>query len=185
MKSQQKEDKSNSERFLFGLVLFDTKHEDTKIEKAIESLLKIDYPANKLKIIVSSYAQKTEEGKWIKDPTHYVNYTNILLQKFRHTRLLINNPLEMGDIIDYNAFILCRHADYLVRMNHDQTITPDFFKNVSIENPSKEIIFQQNSIAAIPRSLVSKNYLEFNNYENMEEHLKKEAHKNELIKNII
>ena len=83
MKSQQKEDKSNSERFLFGLVLFDTKHEDTKIEKAIESLLKIDYPANKLKIIVSSYAQKTEEGKWIKDPTHYVNYTNILLQRIK------------------------------------------------------------------------------------------------------
>ena len=59
MKSQQKEERL-SQQLLFGLVLFDSK-EASNIEEAIDSLLKIDYPSGKLKIIVSSHINKKTE----------------------------------------------------------------------------------------------------------------------------
>ena len=178
MKSQQKENQPDDERFLFGLVLFDSKDEESKIQEAIESVYQIDYPANKIKIIICSYLSKD------KNPDHYVNYANILLQKFRHTRLLLNHSLERNDDVDHNAFILCKHADYLVRMNHNQTISSDIFKKVSKKNFDKQYIIKDGSTLVIPTKIVSKNYLDFNDYEKMSEYLLEQAKDNNSLQNI-
>jgi hypothetical protein len=177
MKSQQKDDQQD-DKLLFGLVLFDTKEKKSKIEKAIQSILKIDYPADKLKIIICSYLSED------KKLDHYVNYANILLSKFRHTRLLLNHKLEKDDEVDYNAFMLCKYADYFVKMNHDEEISSNIFKNISKANFSKDSIIKQGETIALPKNLVSKNYLDFNDYDRMSKHLLKEADKNNSIKNI-
>tara|TARA_Y100001972_G_C7654057_1_gene329126 strand:+ start:371 stop:907 length:537 start_codon:yes stop_codon:yes gene_type:complete len=178
MKSQQKENQPDDERFLFGLVLFDSKDKESKIQEAIESIYKIDYPANKIKIILCSYLSED------KNPDHYVNYANILLQKFRHTRLLLNHSLEKDYDVDHNAFMLCKHADYLVNMKHNQTISSDIFKNISKRNFNKQHIIKQGSTLVIPKKIVSKNYLDFNDYEKMSEYLLEQAKNNKSLQNI-
>ena len=175
MKSQQKDNYQNDEKLLFGLVLFDTKEDKSEIEKTIENILKIDYPPNKLKIIICSYLSEN------KNKNTYINYANILLNKFRHTRLLLNHPLETDSEVDYNAFTLCRNAEYLIKINHNQKINSDFFRKTSkIQSVDTQII-KQGNVVAIPKKLVSKNYLDFNNYDNMIEHLLNKADQNNLL----
>ena len=76
MKSQQKDEPQSNKKLLFGLVLFDSK-EKSQIEQAIGSILKINYPADKLKIILCSYLSAE------KSLNNYVHHANVLLEKFR------------------------------------------------------------------------------------------------------
>ena len=174
MKSPQKEDRLD-EKLLFGLVLFDSK-EDSEIEKAIDSVLELDYPADKLKIILSSYVGKSVN--------RYVNYANIMLKKFRHTRLLLNHGLEAPWDVDHNAFSLCEHANYLIKMNHDQKICKNFLRKVNEHVQQEDTIVKQDEIIAIPYKLVSKNYLDFYDYDKMTDKLLQEASENKLLENI-
>jgi len=174
MKSVQKEERLD-ERLLFGLVLFDCK-ENSKIEQAIDSILELDYPASKLKIVVSSYVNK--------NVNHYVNYANIILEKFRHTKLLLNHELEAPWDIDHNAFSLCKHASYLKKINHDQKIDKDFLRKVNRRVEQKNTIVKKDELVALPYSLVSKNYLDFYDYDKMTSKLINEASENKLLKNI-
>jgi hypothetical protein len=183
MKSQQKDEPQSNKKLLFGLVLFDSK-EKSQIEQAIGSILKINYPADKLKIILCSYLSAE------KSLNNYVHHANVLLEKFRHTRLLMNHQLEKEQDVDHNAFSICSHANYLVKMNHDEKIQPDFFNRVcdsyhkprisktgnrsyEVDEASKNIdlIISQGDVTAIPRRMVSKNYLYFNSYDKMSQYL--------------
>tara|TARA_A100001201_G_C3989815_1_gene171240 strand:- start:34 stop:579 length:546 start_codon:yes stop_codon:yes gene_type:complete len=176
MKSPQKDDQQD-DRLLFGIVLYDTKEKKSQIEKAIENLLEIDYPETRLKIVINSYLSKN------KKLDHYVNHANLLLNKFKHTRLLLNHQLELTSDVDYNAFIICRNANYLIKMRHDQTIKPDFLRSIN-RVYQKNLVVKHNDVVAIPRSLVSKNYLDFNDYDKMSQYLLEQADNNNSLKNI-
>ena len=185
MKSQQKDDQPTEvvlsgagEDLLFGLVLYDTKDEDSQIQKAVESLLEVNYPSSKLKIIICSYINEH------KDPHHYINYTNILLSRFKHARLILNHPLENERDVDHNAFSLCKWANYLVKMNHDQVISKDFFKKVSKAVKGKNTIVQEGKMTALPHRLVSKNYLDFGDFDKMKKDLVDRSRKNNSFENV-
>lgn len=174
MKSQQKEERL-SQQLLFGLVLFDSK-EASNIEEAIDSLLKIDYPSGKLKIIVSSHINK--------NPNVYINYINTLLEKFKHTRLLMNHGLETKTEVEHNAFSLCQHANYLVKMNMNQEIPSDFFVKINENITKKDTVLVYNDLVALPYKLVSRNYLLFNDYDKTSDKLIEKSKQDNLFKNI-
>ena len=176
MKSQQKDDQQD-DKLLFGLVLFDNKEGSSDIEECIKNLLEIDYPASKLKIVICSYLSED------RNPNRYVNYANILLDKFRHTKLLLNHKLERDQDVDYNAFDICKHADYFVKIKCDQKIKPNFFRGVN-KVYKKNSLVKQNDVVAIPKKLVSKTYLDFNDYDKMSEYLLEQADNNNSLENI-
>lgn len=172
MKLQQKE---THKKLLYGLVVYDIDSESS-VEKAIDSILKIDYPQDKIKIILSSYLNR--------DKPKYVNFANIILEKFRHCKLLLNHPAESLQDIDHNSFALCNHSNYLVKMTHDQTIPSDFFHKmnaVAHKHEEKKPIMCYNDIAALPYRLVSREYLKFRDFEKMKEELINQAKNNKVL----
>lgn len=168
MKLQQEE---THKKLLYGLVIYDIDQE-SDIEKAIESVLEIDYPEDKIKIIVSSYMHR--------DNPRYVNFANIILKKFRHCKLLLNNPTVSREEIDFNSFSLCKHANYLVKMNHNQKIPSDFFNKVN-EVAGENVVVCYNNITALPYKSVSRTYLKFKDFDNMTNELIREAKDNNVL----
>ena len=177
MKSQQTEPQVN--KLLYALVIYDTKNNDVDLDKATKNILDLNYPADKLKIIINSISRKD------KDHNRYVNMTNILLNKFHHTRLVFNNEDCKTNEIDFNGFSKCYGANYLVKMNIDQIIDSEYFNKVNdiVEKLDGSILTIEN-ITAIPYSVVSKNYLAFNDYETMESMVIEQSKLNNLFQEI-
>jgi hypothetical protein len=178
MKSQQKDVQQN--KLLYALVIYDTPDGDSDIRKITNDVLNIDYPSDKLKIIINSYISPK------KNVNDYVNLTNVIIKNFKHARLLLNKTDCNIPEIDFNAFSKCQNANYLVKMNIDQSIDKDYFNNINNITTEKgnDIIFCQNDITAIPYNIVSKNYLMFNDYNLMEKYLIEISKKNGSFKEI-
>lgn len=160
---------------LFGIALFDTDEKESKIFQTIDKIIDIDYPSDKVKVIISTKCKERSEQLLVASQER-------IKSKFHHSYIdfhFYEDNLEE----EYQAFNKLNKATYLVKLNHDGFIPSDMFLMINDlinEQLEKAAIFKlPNNGSIIMKNLVSSSYLEYNNYDMMVEDLcKKAAEKN-------
>lgn len=168
MKSQQKEFKK------IGIVVYDTEGdgEETELRKAVLSIVgavQAGYPQEKIKIILCSYSDKN-----IAEVVTIVNETKSSIKK---TEAVFNLQKQYKNVIDYSCFSKLTGADFLVRMNHDTVIRKsDLVKINEVKDETMAVVTENEvGVVAFPHAIVSKNYLNHNEFEVMSKSVIKTA----------
>lgn len=153
-------------KHLFGLVVFDYDKE-YKIDQSINSLKQINYDKQKYKIILS---------------TKYNNKASELfayIQDFKNEDIISEFIITFDDRINIEteAYQKCIEATYIVKMQAGDIIDPNLFNqiNESIEKNNDLIAFEKNNIKAIEFATANDFYLNYNDFDDLFESLKKEG----------
>ena len=159
MKSQQEEFKK------IGIVIYDTDNEEDSdgLKKAARSVVSAieGYPQEKIKLILCSYSDKN-----IADVVTIVNQTKVSIKK---TEAVFNLQKKYKNVIDYSCFSKLVGADFLVRMNHDSVMRKSDLAKINNLGDETMVVTTENEsgVVAFPSAIVSKNYLEHNEFELM------------------
>ena len=95
---------------LFGVAVFDSEDDDTKILETIKKLKQIDYPKSKIKIVISSKNQSRSE--------ELVSALYDLKQKFPHCYIDFHFKKNKKEE-EFEAFKKLIKADYFVKLEHE------------------------------------------------------------------
>ncbi len=151
---------------LFGIAVFDSEDDDTKILETIKKLKEIDYPKDKIKIVISSKNQgKAEE---------IVSALYDLKQKFRHCYVDFHFKKDKKEE-EFEAFKKLIKASYFVKLEHDAQIPSDVFlmiddlTNNQMKNAAIFELPKNGSI--IMKRVVNSSYPEYNDYDKMTKQL--------------
>ena len=151
----------------FGIVIFDTNNGESNIENAIDSVLKLNYNPNKIKVVISSYKDN--------NISFLVEKTEKLKQAHFVSSLVVNHT-EYEQIIEYDAFSKCLGANYLVRMWHDCILDPELLNKVdnSLNEELEQIaLFESNKVQVVHFNVANTQYPIYNNFDKMVENLRK------------
>lgn len=162
----------------FCIIIFDDP-KNSQLEQAVESIYNLDYPQDKIQVVISSYHQE--------NVTHLVTITNQLSEKFKHSKLVLNWYHNNKSLIEYDAFSKCVYNGFFVKMNHNDTLPKHLLRTVddSINNKlEKTAIFAYRDIPLIPRAVVSNQYLNYNDFDLMARGVIQEAKQQNLFQYI-
>ena len=152
---------------LFGIAVFDSEDDGTKILETIKKLKEIDYPKSKIKIVISSRNQDRAE--------EIVSALYDLKQ---------NKKEE-----EFEAFKKLIKADYFVKLEHEAQIPSDVFLMIDdlINNQMKNAaIFElPKNGSIIMKKVVNSSYPEYNDYDKMTKQLIAESKTRNLYYKII
>ena len=145
---------------LFGIVVhhsLDKSLEDVKT--TIDSILEIDYPEQKVKVVISSPSTIEYEK--------LVHYTNVLKQKYRAVELVLHlhNDVPMRDNECFRKLV---KATYFVKIESGKKIRQNLFKE--IDNRINEDLYQlcmgdADAATIVLRSLMQQFYYNHANYD--------------------
>ena len=166
----------------FCIVIFDEPRK-SKIEDAVESVFNLDYPEDKIQVIISTPYQE--------NITRYIDLTNSLKKKFKNSRLVINSLTSIKTQVEYDSFSKVINKSYFVKMNHDMVLPKtilsqiDHSLNIKVEKiVAFEYNNEKNKIFALPFSIVSNEYLKYNDFDLMCEGVIETAKQSNLFKQI-
>lgn len=145
---------------LFGIVVhhaLDRSLEDVKT--TIDSILDIDYPEQKVKVVISSPSTIEHET--------LVHYTNVLKQKYRAVELVLHlhNDVPMRD---NECFRKLTKSTYFVKIKSGETIRQDLLKE--IDRKINDDLFQlcmadAGEATIVLKSLMQQFYYNHANYD--------------------
>lgn len=165
----------------FGIVVYGSDEDTTKVLDAIESIKALDYNKGRLAVIISMI--------WTKGDHHHRIFEEInnLRDSGIKKTFFISNFYNDQKIIDTEAFKNCVGCNYLVKMSHDSIIDKDLLNNInkSINQDLEQIVlFEDGNISVIPLNVASSQYLKYDDYQVMIQAIKVEAIKNNMYKNM-
>jgi len=151
---------------LFGIAVFDSEDNESKILETIKKLKQIDYPVDKIKIVISSKNKSRSEV--------IVSALYDLKQKFPHCYADFHFKKDKKEE-EFEAFKKLVKAHYFVKLEHEAEIAWDVFLMIDdlINNQMKNAaIFElPENGSIIMKKLVSSSYLEYNDYDKMTQEL--------------
>lgn len=166
----------------FCIVVFDSVH-DSKIEESVDSIFDLDYPDEKIQVIISTFYQE--------DLTKYIDMANRLKARFNNSKLVINTLNSVRTQIEYDAFSKVANKSYFVKIDDGMTLPKDILTqiddslNIKVE---KVVAFEYNSekgkAFALPFGVVSNEYLKYNNFDMMCDGVIESAKQSNLFKQI-
>lgn len=161
----------------FCIIVFD-EEDDSLLERCVNGLMNIDYPPEKLKIILSSPR--------VSDVRKLVELTNRLTEKFKNSKLLISIQNEKSKI-EYEAFSQNNNKSHFVKMNHNSVIPKNMLTEIndSLNNKlEKVVVFKCEDIIAMPFALVSSEYLKHGDFDIMGQAIVEQTKGTRLFKRI-
>ena len=165
---------------LFGIAVFDSEDDGTKILETIKKLKEIDYPKSKIKIVISSRNQDRAE--------EIVSALYDLKQKFPHCYVDFHFKKNKKEE-EFEAFKKLIKADYFVKLEHEAQIPSDVFLMIDdlINNQMKNAaIFElPKNGSIIMKKVVNSSYPEYNDYDKMTKQLITESKTRNLYYKII
>ena len=165
---------------LFGIAVFDSEDDGTKILETIKKLKEIDYPKDKIKIVISSRNQDRVE--------EIVSALYDLKQKFPHCYVDFHFKKDKKEE-EFEAFKKLIKADYFVKLEHEAQIPSDVFLMIDdlINNQMKNAaIFElPKNGSIIMKKVVNSSYPEYNDYDKMTKQLITESKTRNLYYKII
>lgn len=153
---------------LFGIVIYHKDQTMQDLEKTVESIMDLDYPSEKIKVVIS--VDKVPKSHI--DP--YLNITNTLKKRFRAVELVINFSEDQA-IKDTECFKRLAQASYFVKINSGLTFDRQVFRSIDerINKDMKKIImFESSSATIILKGAMNSQYVHFYNYDLATEHLR-------------
>ena len=170
----------------FGIIIFDESNDFEDTLKTIESIKEIDYPKNKVKIVLSiSQIKLNLKNKKIQD---LVDIADSMTTDKRHFYFSVHKYTGQDQLRDTECFGKVSMARYFVKINAGATINPDYFKQVeqTLQEEKSIALFheEQQDISIVPASVAKNKYLEFNNYDFMVQGIKEEAQEEGLYVNL-
>lgn len=146
---------------LFGIAIHD--HPDSTLEdlkKTVESIKLIDYPKDKIKIIVSTFLQR--------GVTNVVEIINDLKENgFAHSESIFHS-LHIPRVKDTEVFKRLTLAHYFVSVYCGSEVRPNAFNIVDDSlntKMDKVYLFNGDGYSIVSKAIIRKIYLDFNNYD--------------------
>lgn len=146
----------------FGVVIYDTDGDESRLERAITSLRSVDYDKSKISILINSYPKR--------DVPYLMNKVEDLKKDGFNAYTNINISPTPQNMVDYAAFSKVVPCDYLMKMSHDAVCPQGVFSYIN--DASGYTMFGGSGVSVIPLSVVDKEYLNHNDYEAMAEYLR-------------
>ena len=165
---------------LFGIAVFDSENDDTKLLETIKKIKEIEYPKSKIKIVISSKKQSRAE--------QIVSALYDLKQKFPHSYVDFHFKKNKKEE-EFEAFKKLIKASYFVKLEHDAQIPSDVFLmiddliNSQMKNAAIFELPKNGSI--IMKRVVNSSYPEYNDYDKMTKQLITESKTHNLYYKII
>lgn len=155
---------------LFGIVLFDSTEDDSRVFETIDELMKIDYPENRVRLVISSKSKDRSEK--------ILHAASRLRQKF--SDCIVDFHFEENKAEEeYIAFSKLSEATYFVKLEHNANIYHDMFLMINdlINNQLQNAaVFElENNGSIIMKKIVISAYLDYNNYDKMQQGLFEKA----------
>lgn len=152
---------------MFGIALRDDPQKPfSELEKSVESILKMDYDRDKIKTVISSFP-----GRGLSAVSHLVN----LMQEAGHKNSsCIFHIMHQSKTKDTEIFKRLVQGHYFVNVQVGTLLDPGLFNLIddSLNNKLESIyLFEGDGFSVAPKSIVTKMYLDFNNYDKMINHL--------------
>ena len=145
---------------LFGVVVnHDLSRSKIDIEKSVNALLELDYPEEKVKIILSCPTSQDFELM--------MHYTNILKKKYRAVELILH-LIDEQFTKDRECFSKLLQATYFVKFDSGFEIDPNAFSKVDdiLNVDLKQVcMFGSPGISIVLRNIVQEKYYEGGNYD--------------------
>jgi hypothetical protein len=145
---------------LFGVVVnHHLSRSQIDIEKSVNALLELDYPPEKVKIILSCPTSQDFELM--------MHYTNILKQKYRAVELILHLVYDQFTK-DRECFSKLLQATYFVKFDSGFEIDPNIFSkvdNVLNVDLKQTCMFQSPGISIVLKSVVQEKYYESCDYD--------------------
>lgn len=145
---------------LFGIVIH---HEESNslqdVENTVRSILDIDYPSNKVKIIISS-----PSVKYFQSLMHLVN---IVKEKFQHCELILHSHNNVR-IRDTECFKKLKEASFFVKIISGKTIESNIFKTIDKlinEYLNQLCMIETEAVTIILKRVMNEIYLKYQNYD--------------------
>lgn len=144
----------------FGIVINDSQIRSIdELNHTVQSLLSIEYPHDKLKIIISTLTNR--------NVTDIVKLVNELKQKFIHAEAIIHNH-NITRVRDTECFKKLVSCHYFVKTKSGAAFRPDIFTIVDslINDQLKSIcMFETQDISIVLKKLMIEHYLSCESYD--------------------
>lgn len=152
---------------LFGVVVHYTNENSIdQLRTTIDSLLNLDYDKKKIKIVISSpYHRQCED---------IVHYTNRIKESFPASESVIHlhDNIELRDTECFKKIV---EAMYFVKIKAGSTLDANIFTKIDNrinQDLSQICMFETDHATIIMKSLMTRCYLDFKNYDAATEHIR-------------
>lgn len=158
---------------IFGVAIRHGRNNTVKeLRRTIESIKNIDYPNNRVRLVVSSFIGG--ESK-VSEVIHVVNEAKVLMN---HCECVFHT-LEHTKVNDTDIFRRIAFATYFVNIKSGATIPSDLFSKIDMslnEDLDNFCMFEGEGYSIIFKKVVNMSYLDFNNYDEMVDYIRSLSH---------